>query len=510
MIDDPSSEHDLQPEVIQGNPIQEVAPDLAYQRLAIVNVAFFGLPSTAEPWVLIDAGLPQTAHSIINAAEERFGRDSPPAAIILTHGHFDHVGALKALASRWEVPIYAHPLELPYLDGRSSYPPPDPSVGGGLMARLSRFYPKGPIDVSRWLRPLPEDGSVPGMPGWRWLHTPGHTPGHVSLWREADRSLIAGDAFVTTRQESAYAVAVQKPELHGPPMYFTPDWRAAEASVKKLAALRPETVITGHGPALRGPGVRAALHRLADDFEDLAIPRRGRYVNVPARADEEGTTFVPKRGAGVHTAELTAVGSLLVLGGSWLLYQNSRSLARDKKSEAGKLSSHQHKTDLAADAPEVERTLTIGKPAGELYRLWLEPQTLAQVMGHFAELSSAHEGRTRWQAHLPLGRTLSWETEWAEQRPDECIRWEALTEDLPNEGSVRFRPAPNGWGTEVTLHIQFKPPGGRFGEGAAKLLRALPENIVAKALRRFKSLAETGEIPTLERNSSARGRGDKV
>ncbi len=66
---------------------------------------------------------------------------------------------------------------------------------------------------------LPDDGSVPEMGGWRWLHTPGHTPGHMALWREADRTVNAGDAFITTRRESAYAVTVQEPEMHGPPMY---------------------------------------------------------------------------------------------------------------------------------------------------------------------------------------------------------------------------------------------------------------------------------------------------
>ena len=66
-----------------------------------------------------------------------FGHGNRPAAILLTHGHFDHVGALKTLAEEWDVPVYAHTLELPYLTGRSSYPPPDPSVGGGAMAAMS-------------------------------------------------------------------------------------------------------------------------------------------------------------------------------------------------------------------------------------------------------------------------------------------------------------------------------------------------------------------------------------
>ncbi|MDQ4075286.1 MAG: MBL fold metallo-hydrolase [Chloroflexota bacterium] len=260
--------------------VHEVTEDLAYQRLAIVNVAYYGAPASGNGgWVLIDAGVMGTATLILNTVEQRYGEGSRPAAIIMTHGHFDHVGALKELAEKWDVPIFAHEREVPYLNGSTSYPPPDPTVGGGLMASLSRFYPRGPVDVSQWLQPLPSDGTVPGMPGWEWLHTPGHTTGHVSLWRNSDRTVIAGDAFITTNQESAYAVAVQRPELHGPPMYFTPDWDAARASVERLAALEPELAVTGHGPALRGAEMREALHTLARDFDRVAVPEQGRYVD---------------------------------------------------------------------------------------------------------------------------------------------------------------------------------------------------------------------------------------
>ena len=137
---------------------------------------------------------------------------------------------------------------------------------------------------------LPEDGSVPGLPGWRWIHTPGHTPGHVSFWREADRLLLVGDAFVTTAQESAYAALTQEPELHGPPMYLTLDWTAARESVRALAALKPERVLTGHGRPLRGPDMRRALDSLAQEFDRVAVPERGRYVEAPARA-EDGSAY---------------------------------------------------------------------------------------------------------------------------------------------------------------------------------------------------------------------------
>ncbi len=258
-----------------------LAPDLAYRRLGIVNIVLAGAPG--GPWVLIDAGLPGTHGVIERAVRDRFGADAKPSAIVLTHGHFDHVGMLETLAAVWEVPIYAHPHELPYLNGTSSYPPPDPHVGGGLMSRLSPLFPRSPVDVRRWLHALPEDGSVPFMPGWRWIHTPGHSVGHVSFWREADRGMIAGDAFITTAQESAYAAATQAPELHGPPMYFTADWEASRRSVEVLAQLQPEYAVTGHGHAMHGPALRTALDRLARDFVQVAVPADGQYVLHPAR-----------------------------------------------------------------------------------------------------------------------------------------------------------------------------------------------------------------------------------
>lgn len=265
-----------------GSELHIVRDDVAYRRLAMVNVVFLG-PSDAEDgeWALIDAGLFGSKRWIRHAAENRFGAGSRPAAIFMTHGHFDHVGALKDLADEWEVPVYAHENELPYLNGSTSYPPPDPSVGGGMMAALSFLYPKKPVDVSRHLRMLPLDGRIPGFPEWRWIATPGHSAGHVSFWRESDRTLISGDAVITTNQESAYGVITQEPEIHGPPSYFTPDWTTARQSVQAIAGLEPALIVSGHGRALSGDAVRTALKKLAEDFEDIAVPKTGRYVSKP-------------------------------------------------------------------------------------------------------------------------------------------------------------------------------------------------------------------------------------
>ena len=276
------------------NSPRYVAPEVSYLLDYIVNVCFVGPAGAGDrEWVLVDAGLPASAERIAHAASRLFGPSSRPAAIVLTHGHFDHVGALQTLARGWDVPVYAHELELPYLTGRSSYPPPDPFVGGGAMSAISLLYPKGPIDLGSSVRALPADGSVPGMPGWRWIPTPGHSPGHVSFVRDADRTLIAGDAFTTTKQESAIAVFEQRREMHGPPMYFTPDWDAARTSLRHLADYAPTAAITGHGPPMRSAMLQSELRRLASHFDDWARPAHGRYHDRPAITDESGVIQVP-------------------------------------------------------------------------------------------------------------------------------------------------------------------------------------------------------------------------
>src|SRR5687768_1130834 len=95
--------------------VSNVTPDLGSLRIAMVNVYLYGEPTAGDRgWVLIDAGLQGTAGLIAEAAANRFGTGARPSAIVLTHGHFDHVGALRTLAERWDAPVYAHRLELPF------------------------------------------------------------------------------------------------------------------------------------------------------------------------------------------------------------------------------------------------------------------------------------------------------------------------------------------------------------------------------------------------------------
>jgi glyoxylase-like metal-dependent hydrolase (beta-lactamase superfamily II) len=294
-----------------------VANDVAYLLDRIVNVCFVGAPGAGDRgWTLIDAGLPGSAHRIKRAASQLFGEGARPAAIVLTHGHFDHIGAIHTLAREWDTLVYAHELELPYITGRSSYPPPDPFVGGGAVSLMSVLFPSSPIDLGARARALPADGSVPGMPGWRWIPTPGHSPGHVSFVRDSDRALIAGDAFVTTKQESFVAALTQRPEFHGPPMYFTPDWDSARQSLLHLANYEPTAAITGHGPPARGERLRMELRQLATHFDEWARPAHGRYRDRPAITNANGVVALPPPVVSGRTVALTglALGAGVALG----------------------------------------------------------------------------------------------------------------------------------------------------------------------------------------------------
>lgn len=279
--------------------------------------------ASARKWVLVDTGLRTSAPGIRKMAHDLFSPNVRPAAIILTHGHFDHIGSVATLAQEWDVPVYAHALERPYLTGKSSYPPPDPMAGGGLMTSLSWLFPKGPVDISDYLYSLPSDGSIPGLEEWKYMHTPGHSPGHISLYREADGVLLAGDALVTTKQESAISSFTYRPHLGGPPKYFTPDWKAAGRSVTLLASLRPEVVATGHGLPMRGSNMRQLLYHLATNFNDLAVPKDGRYTHDAALTSENGVLYVPP--SKVPVAKIVVGISLIALAAGYMIYRKRRS-----------------------------------------------------------------------------------------------------------------------------------------------------------------------------------------
>lgn len=273
--------------ISKSGALEEVAPGVARIGIAIVNAYLVGAPG--GPWALLDTGVPGSAALIRRAAAERYGEGARPEAIILTHGHFDHAGAVLSLATGWDVPVYAHSSEMPFLTGKSDYPPQDSSMGGAI-AQMARLFPHGGQDISGKVEKLPENGDVPGAEYWRWIHTPGHTPGHVSLFRETDGTLLAGDAFATMNMDSWTSQLTRKQEISRPPAPFTPDWEAARESVEKLSDLEPTTVAASHGLPMSGAYVKSQLRGLAEQFP---VPHTGRYIETPARFDEEGVRELP-------------------------------------------------------------------------------------------------------------------------------------------------------------------------------------------------------------------------
>ena len=301
-----------------------VAPGVFGRKDVFVNFYMIQFLTT-EQWVLVDTGLKWSAPKIKEMAAYLFGEISPKA-IVLTHGHFDHVGSVAKLAEEWDVPVYAHHLEIPYLTGHSYYPPPDPTVGGGLMATMAFLYPNSPINIWKHLKVLPSDGKIPVLPEWRYLHTPGHSPGHISLYRDSDGVLLAGDAFVTTNQESAISVMLQTKVISGPPKYFTYDWDEAKRSVDELVDLHPKTAAAGHGMPMRGKELKTALRELQENFSEKSIPSHGRYVPTPAITNANGVMYVPPKKYDKNELAIKAfvVTTMVVLSFMWKTYKKNK------------------------------------------------------------------------------------------------------------------------------------------------------------------------------------------
>ncbi|CAN5670847.1 MBL fold metallo-hydrolase [soil metagenome] len=277
-------------------------------RLRIVFVNAYAV-EVQGGWVLVDTGPPGFGPLVALAAMKQFG-DVPPKAIVLTHAHFDHSGNAKALADEWDVPIYVFEQELPYVTKRSDYAPQDPTPGGAICF-LSRVFPTHGIDLGDRVRVLHE-GEMPLMPGWTVIHTPGHTQGHVSLFREGDRTLLAGDAFATADTDNWIDVLGWSKRLSRPPTPFTPDWESTCASVEKLVALRPAIAAAGHGYPLTGGDLPSAL---AAFEREMAPPPKGRYTDHPAEYAPDGSLAeVPPPAPDPLPKKLAVAGIVAVIG----------------------------------------------------------------------------------------------------------------------------------------------------------------------------------------------------
>ncbi len=174
-----------------------------------------------------------------------------------------------------------------------------------------------------------------------------------------------------------------------------------------------------------------------------------------------------------------------------------------------------HKLGLSPNSPASQRihqSITIGKDAAELSKLGRSPDTMTRLMRPWADIEIAGENHLRWSIPLPIGPAISGEAIMVEERPNEMVHWSTMPDDgLQINEWFHLNPAPQDLGTEVTLEylVDFsRVPGGRTVRAISSFFDKAPHMIIGKVLHNFKSLAETGEIPTLERNPSARSQNE--
>jgi uncharacterized membrane protein len=147
----------------------------------------------------------------------------------------------------------------------------------------------------------------------------------------------------------------------------------------------------------------------------------------------------------------------------------------------------------------VEQSVTINRAADELYQYWRDFENLPRFMRYLVSVQRVDSLRSHWTARAPGGRTVEWDAAIINEIPNELIGWRTLHgADVISAGSVRFKSAGQGRGTEVHVHLQYDPPGGKIGAAIAWMLGHEPNQTIREDLRRFKSLMEAGEAPTTD------------
>ncbi|WP_087972183.1 MBL fold metallo-hydrolase [Oceanobacillus rekensis] len=176
---------------------------------------------------LVDAGMPIMSKGMLQFLRQLDA--GPLNRILLTHGHSDHVGALKSILRQREIPVYAHPIEIPYLEGDKLYP---------KRKKYEKNVVKGIV------QPLHTDnlGTLSAISNITPYLTPGHSPGHVVYYHTEDRVLLAGDLFTS-----------KKGKLHRPMPMFTGDMNEAVKSSSIVKQLNPKQLEVCHGNTVYNP-----------------------------------------------------------------------------------------------------------------------------------------------------------------------------------------------------------------------------------------------------------------
>lgn len=165
----------------------------------------------------------------------------------------------------------------------------------------------------------------------------------------------------------------------------------------------------------------------------------------------------------------------------------------------------QRRARAAAPGIEVERAITIMRPASEVYAFWRDFENLARFMSHLESVHVEGGGRSHWVAKGPAGSRVEWDALLTEEEPERRLAWRSVDgSQIMNEGSVDFASAPADRGTEVRVRLTYHPPAGALGAAFARLFGEEPSQQVDEDLRHLKRLLETGDEPTNEGQPSGR------
>ena len=145
----------------------------------------------------------------------------------------------------------------------------------------------------------------------------------------------------------------------------------------------------------------------------------------------------------------------------------------------------------------VEQSIAIARPAIDLYEYWRKLETLPSFMQHVEEVTALTARRSRWRVRAPIGSRVTWEAEIINDIPGQLIGWRSLRGSaIHHAGSVHFDERDNM--TQVRVVLEYAPPARYVGASVARVLGEEPQKQIAEDLRRFKTIAERGEIPSHE------------
>jgi uncharacterized membrane protein len=210
-------------------------------------------------------------------------------------------------------------------------------------------------------------------------------------------------------------------------------------------------------------------------------------------------------------------GGIAAVAGAALLYRGSTghclinaAIGRDSAHRSGEAAIADFESDTrdrlrGPRGIHVEESITINKPVGEIYRFWRNLENLPQFMEHLESVSARDGGVSHWVAKGPAGMKVEWDARIINEVENRVIAWQSLEgSTVATAGSVTFTESPRG--TELRVHFQYDPPGGKLGAVVARLLGEEPNQTVREDLRRLKRVLETGEVPTIQGQPSGRGR----